>query len=193
MEVQDIWRNHRYCSWKISNDPIPGYNIEQVAKKGSQFVELPYVVKGMDVSFSSILSYIEAAAAEKFETNECTPMNLCLSLQEIVFVMLVEITERAMAHCDKKDVLILRGVGYNERLQEMMWIMCSHKDHFFLEGNLEPSFEVVKKNNVGLYHSIDFSMGRETIVKTWIGTSIFFCFSKLKMVHDRGMKKSELI
>jgi N6-L-threonylcarbamoyladenine synthase len=31
--------------------------------------------------------------------------------------MLVEITERAMAHCDSKDVLIVGGVGCNERLQ----------------------------------------------------------------------------
>ena len=36
----------------ISNDPSPGYNIEQMAKKGSKFLSLPYGVKGMDVSFS---------------------------------------------------------------------------------------------------------------------------------------------
>ncbi|KAG7584519.1 Gcp-like domain [Arabidopsis suecica] len=42
--------------------------------------------------------------------------------------MLVEITERAMAHCDKKDVLIVGGVGCNERLQEMMRTMCSERD-----------------------------------------------------------------
>lgn len=43
----------------LSNDPSPGYNIEQLAKKGSQYIELPYVVKGMDVSFSGILTYVE--------------------------------------------------------------------------------------------------------------------------------------
>lgn len=41
--------------------------------------------------------------------------------------MLVEITERAMAHCDTKDVLIVGGVGCNERLQDMMRIMCSER------------------------------------------------------------------
>jgi len=40
---------------KISNDPSPGYNIEQMAKKGNKFIPLPYVVKGMDMSFSGIL------------------------------------------------------------------------------------------------------------------------------------------
>ena len=44
----------------LSNDPSPGYNIEQMAKKSSgKYIELPYVVKGMDVSFSGILTYIE--------------------------------------------------------------------------------------------------------------------------------------
>lgn len=47
--------------------------------------------------------------------------------QETVYAMLVEITERAMAHCDTKDVLIVGGVGCNERLQEMMRIMCSER------------------------------------------------------------------
>jgi N6-L-threonylcarbamoyladenine synthase len=43
----------------LSNDPAPGYNIEQMAKKGINYIELPYVVKGMDVSFSGILSFME--------------------------------------------------------------------------------------------------------------------------------------
>ena len=39
---------------KLSNDPCPGYNIEQLAKEGKKFIELPYCVKGMDVSFSGL-------------------------------------------------------------------------------------------------------------------------------------------
>ncbi|XP_020399794.1 probable tRNA N6-adenosine threonylcarbamoyltransferase [Zea mays] len=81
----------------------------------------------MDVSFSGILSFIEAATIEKLKNNECTPADLCYSLQETIFAMLVEITESAMAHCDSKDVLIVGGVGCNERLQEMMKIMCSER------------------------------------------------------------------
>ncbi|GAV85671.1 LOW QUALITY PROTEIN: Peptidase_M22 domain-containing protein, partial [Cephalotus follicularis] len=109
----------------LSNDPSPGYNIEQLAKEGEKFIDLPYAVKGMDVSVSGILSYIKVTAVEKLKSSECTPADLCYSLQETVFAMLVEITERAMAHCDIKDVLIVGGVGCNERLQEMMRIMCS--------------------------------------------------------------------
>lgn len=40
-----------------------------------------------------------------------TPADLCFSLQETVFAMLVEITERAMAHVGGKEVLIVGGVG----------------------------------------------------------------------------------
>lgn len=48
-------------------------------------------------------------------------------LQETVFAMLVEITERAMAHCGTADVLIVGGVGCNERLQQMMKTMCEER------------------------------------------------------------------
>ena len=41
--------------------------------------------------------------------------------------MLVEITERAMAHCGSKEVLLVGGVGCNVRLQEMMQIMTSQR------------------------------------------------------------------
>lgn len=121
----------------ISNDPAPGYNIEQLAKKGQQLVDLPYTVKGMDCSFSGILAAVDALAAtyglggeEKpgdgsaQDPDRPTREDLCFSLQETIFSMLVEITERAMAHVGSKEVLIVGGVGCNERLQEMMGIMA---------------------------------------------------------------------
>lgn len=112
---------------KLSNDPSPGYNIEQLAKKGKKFLQLPYVVKGMDVSFSGILSYIETRAPALIKSGEYSPEDLCFSLQETIFAMLVETTERAMAHCGSKEVLIVGGVGCNLRLQKMMEIMCDER------------------------------------------------------------------
>jgi len=105
----------------LSNDPSPGYNIEQEAKKeGAKFIELPYVVKGMDVSFSGILTHVEQEAKKHLIKGTLTKADLCYSLQETLFAMLVEITERAMAHCGQNQVLIVGGVGCNKRLQEMM-------------------------------------------------------------------------
>jgi N6-L-threonylcarbamoyladenine synthase len=43
--------------------------------------------------------------------------DLCYSLQETLFSMLVETTERAMAHCNSNEVLLVGGVGCNVRLQ----------------------------------------------------------------------------
>jgi N6-L-threonylcarbamoyladenine synthase len=118
----------------ISNDPAPGYNIEQLAKKGRVLVELPYAVKGMDCSFSGILARCdELAASMKAGTlsgpngEVVTAPDLCFSLQETLFAMLVEITERAMAHVNSSQVLIVGGVGCNERIQEMMGLMARER------------------------------------------------------------------
>ncbi|KAK4526725.1 hypothetical protein GAYE_SCF27MG4642 [Galdieria yellowstonensis] len=109
----------------LSNDPSPGYQIEQLAKQGKQLVELPYIVKGMDVSFSGLLSFMEEQLDDWLK--RYTKADLCFSLQETVFSMLVEVTERAMAHCGQKDVLVVGGVGCNERLQSMVQTMAQER------------------------------------------------------------------
>lgn len=124
----------------LSNDPSPGYNIELEARKHTKdtplkFMELPYVVKGMDVSFSGLLTFIEDLTKTKefvkeglAETEEqFTTADLCYSLQEAIFAMLIEITERTMAHCGQNSVLIVGGVGCNKRLQDMMELMVSDR------------------------------------------------------------------
>lgn len=115
---------------KLSNDPSPGYNIEQMARNGKKYFELPYCVKGMDISFSGLLSFIETRAPKLIKEKKYTAEDLCYSLQETVFAMLVEITERAMAHCNSNEVLICGGVGCNLRLQEMMKKMCDERNAF---------------------------------------------------------------
>ena len=118
----------------LSNDPSPGYNIEQEAKKIANdpmacqdLIELPYVVKGMDVSFSGILTAVETLAKTKLAKGEITKAQLCYSLQETIFAMLVEITERTMSHTGQNEVLIVGGVGCNVRLQEMMQAMVEQR------------------------------------------------------------------
>ncbi|ROW15542.1 hypothetical protein VPNG_02330 [Cytospora leucostoma] len=120
----------------IPNDPAPGYNIEVLARGASGEVlhDLPYAVKGMDCSFSGILARVDDLAAQmragrRVTTAEgrevdITKEDLCFSLQETVFAMLVEITERAMAHVGSQQVMIVGGVGSNLRLQEMMGAMA---------------------------------------------------------------------
>ena len=103
-------------------------NCKPLQCRGKQLITLPYAVKGMDCSFSGILASIDLLAASlktaPSSNPEITTADLCFSLQETVFAMLVEITERAMAHVGSSQVLIVGGVGCNERLQEMMGLMA---------------------------------------------------------------------
>ncbi|MEI6849897.1 MAG: bifunctional N(6)-L-threonylcarbamoyladenine synthase/serine/threonine protein kinase [archaeon] len=102
--------------------PFPGGpRIEELAKNG-KYVELPYVIKGMDVSFSGIQTRIQQlfAAGARVE-------DLAYSLQETAFAMLVESAERALAHTGKKELVLGGGVACNSRLQEMCRIMCKER------------------------------------------------------------------
>ncbi|PIN89833.1 UGMP family protein [Candidatus Pacearchaeota archaeon CG10_big_fil_rev_8_21_14_0_10_32_14] len=100
-----------------------GPKIEKFALEGKNYIELPYVVKGMDISLSGIFSNLKQKLnSEKYSLND-----LAFSLQEIVFAMLVEVSERALAHTGKKELLIGGGVGCNTRLREMCEIMCKER------------------------------------------------------------------
>lgn len=103
--------------------PFPaGPEIERLARKGKKLLGLPYSIKGMDVAFSGILTAaLNLIDMEKLE-------DICYSLQEVTFAMLCEVTERAMAHLDKKEVLLGGGVACNKRLQEMVNTMCNARD-----------------------------------------------------------------
>lgn len=81
----------------------------------------------MDVSFSGILSNIEEHLDDWLNSKKYTKEDLCFSLQETTFAMLIEITERAMAHVGSNEVLIVGGVGCNIRLQDMMKTMCEER------------------------------------------------------------------
>lgn len=100
-----------------------GPKIEEHARKASEYIKLPYTVKGMDLSFSGLLT----AALRKHESG--TPLDdICYSLQETAFSMLVEVTERALAHTKKQEVMLCGGVAANSRLGEMVRIMA--EEHF---------------------------------------------------------------
>ena len=98
-----------------------GAKMEELAKKG-KYLELPYVVKGMDVSFSGILTKVQQLL-EKGASKE----DLCFSLQETCFAMMAEVVERAMAHTEKKELLLVGGVGANKRFCQMLDIMCQER------------------------------------------------------------------
>jgi len=104
--------------------PFPGGPIlEKLALRGTTLLTLPYSVKGMDVAFSGMLT-----AALALRRSGASLEDLAYSIQEVAFAMLTEVTERAMAHVDKDEVLLGGGVARNRRLQGMLGRMASDRD-----------------------------------------------------------------
>jgi N6-L-threonylcarbamoyladenine synthase/protein kinase Bud32 len=111
----------RHLGWSHPGGP----KVEERAKEG-EYVELPYVVKGMDFSFSGIMS------AAKQEYDAGTPVeDICCGLQETIFGMLTEVSERALALTGSDELVLGGGVGQNERLQEMLSSMCEQRGASF--------------------------------------------------------------
>ncbi len=148
--------------------PHPGGPVlEHIAKYGRKLVDLPYIVKGMDLSYSGLYSSLrrkikslglgsteKRASVIKYfiqqriqknkgsneeritEYLEKSPKNqkifdLVYSLQEYSFAMLAEVCERALAHTEKKEVLLTGGVAANSRLQEMIKYIAKEHDAEF--------------------------------------------------------------
>lgn len=103
-----------------------GPKIEQLAKKGHKYLTLPYSIKGMDIAFSGLLT-----AAEQHVEKKSKIEDICYSIQETAFAALTEVTERAMAHTEKKEVLLGGGVASNSRLREMVNIMANERNASF--------------------------------------------------------------
>ena len=104
-----------------------GAALERLAAEGKTLVSLPYVVKGMDLSLSGLLT----AAIALLHKGECKLEDLCYSLQEYAFSMVTEVTERALAHTEKKEVLLTGGVAANRRLQAMLKSIAEDHDAKF--------------------------------------------------------------
>jgi universal protein Kae1 len=93
-----------------------GAAIEKLALKGKQLIPLPYTVKGMDLSLSGLVT----AATALLKKGDYKLEDVCYSLQETAFSMVTEVTERALAHTGKKELLLTGGVAANKRLQSMI-------------------------------------------------------------------------
>ena len=118
----------RYAGIGFPGGPV----IEKFAKKGKNYIELPYKVKGMDIALSGILTNLRQKLESKSPRDDPKGPKYCLndlaySMQEGVFAMLVETAERALAHTEKKELLLGGGVACNSRLQKMCRIMCKER------------------------------------------------------------------
>lgn len=106
-----------------------GNRIENMAtlSKDNILHPLPYIIKGNDVSFSGLLSSVKSLLDEK--SNDVS--DICFSLQETAFAIIVEAVERAMAFTENKEFLIVGGVSANKRLATMLNLACEIHDCTF--------------------------------------------------------------
>ncbi len=104
-----------------------GAVVEKLASGGDTFIPLPFCIKGMDMSFSGLLT----AAVELLRQKKHRLEDICFSLQEVAFSMLTEVTERALAHTEKKELVLTGGVGANKRLQSMMKFIAEEHEASF--------------------------------------------------------------
>jgi universal protein Kae1 len=109
--------------WIALGGKFPGGPaIEALAREGSELLELPYSVHGMDVAFSGLLTAalaLDRAGADRKE--------LAYSVECTAYSMLTEITERALAHRHRTDVVLGGGVACNERLRGMVRAMAEER------------------------------------------------------------------
>jgi N6-L-threonylcarbamoyladenine synthase/N6-L-threonylcarbamoyladenine synthase/protein kinase Bud32 len=103
-----------------------GPKIEKLAEGANSYLDLPYTIKGMDIAFSGLLT-----AAEQYYKKGEKLEDICYSIQETTFAALTEVTERAMAHIDKNEVLLGGGVASNSRLRDMIDKMAKQRDARF--------------------------------------------------------------
>ena len=108
-----------------------GPKIEQLATSG-KFIKRPYTVKGMDAAFSGLIT--KSIQLSKKGTKK---EDLCFSLQETSFSMVAEIAERALAHTQKDELLLIGGVAANKRLCNMLEIMCKERNAKFFAAPLK--------------------------------------------------------
>ncbi len=103
---------------KIARDlgiPFPGAPVlEKMASKSDRLLDCPYTVRGMDVSYSGLYTYLKRRI--KSESAETIAFNA----QEFSFTALAEIVERGMAHFGLTEFSITGGVARNKRLRELL-------------------------------------------------------------------------
>lgn len=92
------------------------------AAHGGNYIQMPYTVKGMDFTFTGLLTH----ATKLLATNSIADVSY--SLQETAFAMLCEATERALLLTNKRNLLLCGGVAQSRRLQHMLMTMTKAHD-----------------------------------------------------------------
>ena len=136
--MENIWGNFGYYTrtvflirWKEKWAFHPHVEIRSkrylIYQRVGKGYPLPYIIKGNDVSFSGLLSAVKTLLND----NDNDIHDICFSLQETAFSIIVEAVERALAFTGNKEFLIVGGVSANKRLSNMLETACDIHDSNF--------------------------------------------------------------
>jgi len=95
--------------------------LDKIYFDGGNYIGLPYTVKGTDLAFAGLQT-----AAEKM-IGKVRREDLVYSLLHNAFAMLTEVTERALAYTERKEVLLVGGVASSIALRRMLVTMCKER------------------------------------------------------------------
>lgn len=103
--------------------------VDRCAEKGSSIVEgMPYIVKGQDLSFAGLLT-ASLRALKRGKAIE----DICYTLREIAYSMVVEVAERCVSHTRKREILVVGGVAASPYLREKMeWAAKHHRAELYI-------------------------------------------------------------
>ena len=143
-----------------------GRAIEEAASKSSTYRRLPYSVKGNDVSFSGLLT-----SAKRMRSEGVPFGDVCFSVQETAFSMVVEVTERALAFTGKKEVMIVGGVAANERLSRMMATMVKRHSAAYrvmpLQYSGDCGAQIAWTGRLAFGSGISVPLGQSVVKQSW--------------------------
>ncbi|MFH0972181.1 MAG: UGMP family protein [Candidatus Micrarchaeota archaeon] len=103
--------------------PPDAVGVMNEAVNGKNLIDLPYIVKGMNASFSGVLT-----AAIKLNPAKHSISDICYSAQEYAFSALLEASERALTLTRKREIIGVGGNYRNKRLQEMTIELAKEHD-----------------------------------------------------------------
>ncbi len=139
---------------KMGHPHPGGPEIEELASDTDGIIELSYPVKGMDFSFSGLVTECQRLIGE--EEDEI----IANSFQEHAYAAVVEALERAMAQEDSSEALLTGGVAMNSRLREMVEKMCDQRG----AESYVPPREFCMDNGAMIAHQglVELEAGRKT-------------------------------
>jgi len=105
----------------------PPYVVEGVhaldrCAEGGEYIEMPYVVKGQDTSYSGLLT-----AALRAYRSGARLEDVCFSAREVAYSSLVEVAERGLSQLGKREVLLVGGVAASRYLVEKFEAMARYR------------------------------------------------------------------